>query len=79
MDTPMGWDKTEKGLVREFKFADFEAAIRFINAVAGIAHGLDHHPEIWNSYDKVRLTLFTHDAGAITQKDITMALEINTL
>lgn len=79
METPAGWTATEKGLVRKFEFADFASALRFINDVGGIAQQLNHHPELWNSYNKVTLTLFTHDAGAVTEKDHALALEINTL
>ncbi len=85
METPTGWTPTEKGLIREYVFDDFSAAIRFVNAVADIAQQLNHHPEIWNSYNKVKLTLFTHDlpaqagANAVTEKDHALALEINSL
>jgi len=79
MQTPAGWTETEKGLVREYTFDDFSAAIRFINGVAHVATELNHHPEIVNSYNKVALTLFTHDANAITEKDYALALEINNL
>jgi 4a-hydroxytetrahydrobiopterin dehydratase len=80
METPQGWDQKDGKLVREYAFADFEAAVRFINAVAGIAQHLNHHPEIWNSYNKVRLTLSTHEAGdTVTEKDHSLALEINTI
>lgn len=79
MDTPQGWTLEAGKLVREFSFDDFEAAIRFINVVAGIAQHLNHHPELWNSYNKVRLTLSTHDAGDIvTDTDYAFALEVNT-
>ncbi len=79
METPTGWTATEKGLTREFSFEDFSGAVRFINAVAGVAEALNHHPEIYNSYNKVHLTLFTHDAGKVTKKDYALALEINSL
>ncbi len=79
METPHDWIVTEKGLVREFLFGDFSTAIRFINTVADIAQQLNHHPEIYNSYTTVRLTLFTHEVHAITEKDYALALEINTI
>jgi 4a-hydroxytetrahydrobiopterin dehydratase len=80
MDTPQGWEIKEGKLVQEFEFMDFEAAFRFITAVAGVAQRLNHHPEIWNSYNKVKLTLSTHDSGdGATEKDYALALEINTL
>jgi 4a-hydroxytetrahydrobiopterin dehydratase len=80
METPQGWEQKDGKMVREFVFDGFEEAIRFINAVAGHAARMNHHPEIWNSYNKVRLTLSTHDAGdVVTEKDYALALEINTI
>ncbi len=79
METPIGWTVAEKGLVREFSFKDFVSAVQFINKVAEIAETQNHHPEIWNSYNKVRFTLFTHDANGITERDYALALEINNL
>jgi len=79
METPAGWNTTDEGLVREYTFNDFGEAVRFITAVAAVAESLNHHPNIWNSYNKVRLTLFTHDAGAVTEKDRLLAREINAI
>ncbi len=79
MDTPITWNKTERGLMRSFEFVDFDEAMRFINRVADKAREMDHHPEIRNSYNKVTLTLFTHDANAITEKDVALAKAIDTL
>ena len=79
MDIPQGWGEEGGKLVKSFDFATFEDAVRFINAVAGIATRLNHHPEIWNSYNKVKITLFTHDENSISEKDYSLALEINSL
>ena len=79
METPAGWTSTAQGLTRDYRFESFEAAMRFIAAVAKVAESLNHHPEIWNSYNKVRLTLFTHDAGAVTEKDYALAQELHKL
>jgi 4a-hydroxytetrahydrobiopterin dehydratase len=79
METQTTWIPTEKGLTRDFLFKDFEAAFRFITAVAQLAEQQNHHPDIWNSYNKVRLTLFSHDVQAITDRDYTLAKCIDAL
>ncbi len=64
------WQEVNHKLVREFIFKDFLEAMKFINLMAEIANNLDHHPEIYNIYNKVRLELSTHDVGdIITEKD----------
>ena len=60
-------------IVREFKFADFVAAMQFVNHLAEAAESAGHHPDIDIRYNKVRLALVTHDAGGITAKDIALA------
>ena len=58
---------------REFVFADFNRAFTFMTQVALAAEKADHHPEWSNVYNKVRVTLSTHDAGGVTQKDLDLA------
>lgn len=78
METPAGWSLENNKLVRTCTFETFGAAIDFINRVTAIATRLNHHPEIYNVYNKVTLTLCTHDAGDIvTDKDRELAEEIN--
>jgi 4a-hydroxytetrahydrobiopterin dehydratase len=60
-------------IARSFAFADFNAAFGFMTKVALLAEKMDHHPEWFNVYNKVDVTLATHDAGGVTQKDIDMA------
>jgi 4a-hydroxytetrahydrobiopterin dehydratase len=60
-------------IARSFAFADFNAAFGFMTRVALLAEKMDHHPEWFNVYNKVDVTLATHDAGGVTQKDIDMA------
>ncbi len=80
MPIPSFWKTVDNKLVREFGFATFMDAIDFIDRVAAIADGMHHHPEIWNSYDQVRLTLSTHDAGdMVTDRDRELATEIDKL
>lgn len=58
---------------RSYQFADFNAAFGFMTRVALLADKMDHHPEWFNVYNKVDVTLSTHDAGGVTQKDIDLA------
>lgn len=58
---------------RTFKFADFNEAFGFMARVAIKADSMDHHPEWFNVYDKVEVTLTTHDADGVTDKDLELA------
>lgn len=72
------WMEVDSTLVREWVFKDFNEAFAFLTRVALLAEKLDHHPEIWNVYNRVRISLTTHDAGnTITEKDRQMASEID--
>jgi 4a-hydroxytetrahydrobiopterin dehydratase len=60
-------------ITRHFQFKNFNAAFAFMTRVALLAEKMDHHPEWSNVYNKVDVTLSTHDAGGVTKKDIEMA------
>jgi len=60
-------------IVRHFQFKDFSAAFGFMTRVALLAEKMDHHPEWFNVYNKVEVTLTTHDAGGLSQNDVEMA------
>ena len=72
-----GWRKTGSTITRTFQFKDFPAAIKFVNAVAKLAEQAWHHPDIDIRWNKVTLTLTTHDAGGLTRKDFTLAREFD--
>ncbi len=60
-------------LTRQFRFADFNAAFGWMTQVALMAEKLDHHPEWFNVYNRVDVTLTTHDAGGVTELDVQLA------
>ena len=66
-------DAGRAALRRDFRFADFNQAFAFMTRVALYAEKNDHHPEWFNVYNRVEVTLTTHDAGGVTQRDIDMA------
>jgi 4a-hydroxytetrahydrobiopterin dehydratase len=66
-------------ITRAFKFADFNAAFGFMTRVALAAEKLDHHPEWTNVWNRVEITLSTHDAGGLTQRDVELATIIDRL
>lgn len=70
-----GWSAVEgRDAIRKvFEFSDFSAAWGFMSRVALKAEAMDHHPEWFNVYNKVDVTLATHDAGGVTQKDVDLA------
>ena len=70
-----GWSAAEgrDAISKSYKFADFNAAFGFMARVALKAEGMDHHPEWFNVYSKVDVTLSTHDAGGVTEKDVELA------
>ena len=73
------WAKQRNTITRTFEFKDFPAAIKFVNAVAKLAEKAWHHPDIDIRWNKVTLTLTTHDAGGLTEKDFALANQFNRL
>ena len=64
---------------RKFTFKDFSEAFGFMARAAMMAEKLDHHPEWFNVYNKVEVTLATHEAGGVTERDVQLAQEMNRL
>ena len=67
------WRKNNATIARTFRFKDFPAAIKFVDAVAELAEQAQHHPDIDIRWNQVTLTLTTHDAGGLTKKDFVLA------
>ena len=76
-----GWALCADGLAitRDFNFADFSEAFAFMTRVALLAEKADHHPEWSNVWNKVHITLTTHDAGGLSKRDVDMAQAIGAL
>ena len=72
-----GWKHRGDALEKNFSFDSFRSSIVFVNRIATLADSADHHPDIDIRYDKVKLTLSTHDAGGITEKDLELARSID--
>jgi 4a-hydroxytetrahydrobiopterin dehydratase len=70
-----GWHAANgrDAITKEFRFKDFNAAFGFMSRVALFAEKHDHHPEWTNVYNRVEVTLTTHDAGGVTDKDVALA------
>ncbi len=73
------WRRKGAALSRDFEFDDFVAAMKFVNAVARAAEKACHHPDIDIRWNKVTLTLSTHDAGGLTAKDFALAAKCDAL
>ena len=73
LQTLPGWDVRGNAIERVLQFPDFAGAMVLVNKV----EAANHHPDILINYNKVTLTLISHDSGGVTQRDIRMAGKIN--
>lgn len=76
-----GWREVNgrDAISKKFVFADFNQAFGFMTRAALVAEKLDHHPEWFNVYKNVEVTLSTHDAGGVTERDIQLAEAMDKL
>ena len=76
-----GWTEVpgRDAITRKFVFADFNEAFGFMARAALVAEKMDHHPEWFNVYKTVEVTLSTHDAGGVTELDLKLAAEMDKL
>ncbi|HEX7066531.1 MAG TPA: 4a-hydroxytetrahydrobiopterin dehydratase [Bacillales bacterium] len=79
LDQIPGWEYRDGQLKKTFALDDFGASLAFVNKVADLAESADHHPDILIQYNKVTLSLVSHDEGGITGKDFGLAGEIEKL
>ncbi|MBM3896009.1 MAG: 4a-hydroxytetrahydrobiopterin dehydratase [Thaumarchaeota archaeon] len=74
-----GWQLVNGKLHKEFQFKDFNQAFGFMTRAAIHAEKMDHHPEWFNVYNKLKVDLMTHDAGGVTENDVKLAKILNSL
>ncbi len=73
------WSQTGDSLQRTLSFEDFLSAMAFVNRIAELAERLQHHPDIMIRFNKVTLTLTTHDASGVTENDFAFATDTDSL
>ena len=73
------WNFVDNAFEKNFEFKNFSQSLAFIVQVGLLSEKANHHPEIFNVYNKVKLRLSTHDANGITQKDFELASKINNI
>ena len=71
-----GWTRDGTAIQRVWRFADFKAAMIFVNGVAALAEKAGHHPDVAIHYNEVTLRLWSHDAGGLTRRDFELARRI---
>ncbi len=79
LDDRPEWSEAGGVIQRTYQFKDFVHSMKFVNQVADLAEEKQHHPDILVRYNKVTLSLSTHDAGGITTKDFDLAAETDKL
>jgi 4a-hydroxytetrahydrobiopterin dehydratase len=73
------WNFKENVIERNFQFKNFSESLAFIVQVGLLAEKANHHPEIFNVYNKVQIRLNTHDSNGVTDKDFDLAKSVNSL
>lgn len=79
LETLKDWHFKENAIEKDFKFKNFTQALGFIVQVGVLAERMNHHPELYNVYNKVNIRLNTHDSDGVTEKDIGLAQQIESL
>ena len=75
--TPSGWSASEGSISRHYRTTGWSATLMLVNAIGFLAEAADHHPDLMVSWDSVRVTLSTHSAGGVTDKDLALAALID--
>ena len=72
-----GWRRAGRAIEKIYRFGDFRAALAFVNRVGELAERQQHHPDIAIHYSEVTLTLWSHDAGGVTARDVKLGEAID--
>lgn len=73
------WTQRDKHIEREFTFKNFLESIQFVNKVAEIAEGMDHHPDILIKYNIVKIMSWSHDVNGLSDRDYKLAAKIDAI
>ncbi len=79
MEQLPGWELQENKLTRRFRFKDFKEAMAFVNKVADLSESEGHHPDIYISWNRVRLELTTHAIKGLSENDFIMAAKVSEM
>ena len=79
VDSLTEWALNGEAIQRTFAFKNFKAAMAFVDKVAALAESQQHHPDIMIRYNKVTLTMTTHEAGGLTERDFSLARAVDEL
>jgi 4a-hydroxytetrahydrobiopterin dehydratase len=74
-----GWEKYGNSLRREFKFDDFSGSVDFVNRLTPVANEMNHHPDLFISWNLVRVSLISHSEHGITENDFELAKKLDEL
>ena len=74
-----GWEHGGGEIARTFKFKNYYETMAFVNAVAWVAHGEDHHPDMEVGYNKCGVRFSTHSVGGLSENDFISAAKVNAL
>jgi 4a-hydroxytetrahydrobiopterin dehydratase len=72
-----GWARVGRAIARTYRFDDFRRSLAFVNRVAQLAERQQHHPDVDIRYNQVTLSIWTHDAGGLTERDFRLAAAID--
>ena len=72
-----GWARVGRAIARTYRFDDFRGSLAFVNRVAQLAERQQHHPDVDIRYNQVTLSIWTHDAGGLTERDFRLAAAID--
>jgi 4a-hydroxytetrahydrobiopterin dehydratase len=78
-DVESGWERYGNALRREFQFDDFTGSVDFVNRLTPIANEMNHHPDLFISWNKVRVSLLSHQEHGITEQDFELAKKLDAL
>lgn len=79
LDGLSGWTRSGDAIEKTFECGDFVGSVRFVDSIVAIAEGMNHHPDVAISWDKVTLTLSTHSEGGLTENDFELASKLDAL